>query len=419
MNLFDDGSFYDSFFYNLIIHLYAGMSIYVVIYPLITSVMWVVFSIYYKFHWEDHTHEKYDPHMPSVSILIPCYNEEKGMEKGIRAILNMQYENFEVVAINDGSSDRTLEICKTFLSDPRFRIIHKVNNQGKALALNDALPCVNGDIVVTMDADAEPDPHMLKHLVWQFQFSRVGAVTGHPRVKNVVNLISRIQVVEFSSIIGLLRRSQRILGRIVTVSGIIAAFRKEALYDVQGFSPDMYTEDIDVTWRLQRRFWDVRYEPRAIVWMDVPTTFHDFFKQRLRWARGLMQVLRRHSSIITHWKTRKMWAMYYESCLSTLWCLIFGIVFVVEMVRFPITLNLSQPINVEFQWIFGLFTASLVQLFMGIMMELKHDKEVWGFAPYAVFYPLFYWIFMVIITLTALPVLIKPSGKVKWSSTRR
>lgn len=408
-----------SLLYDFVSSLYTIMSLYVVIYPLVTSVMWIVFSIYYKIHWEGHTHERYESHEPTVSVVVPSYNEEKGIVKGLQAILAMEYPYFEVVMINDGSSDRTLDVCKPFLSDPRFRIINKINNQGKALALNDALPCLNGDIVVTMDADAEPEPHLLKNLVWQFQFARVGAVTGHPRVKNVVNLLTRIQVVEFSSIIGLLRRSQRILGRVATVSGIIAAFRKEALYDVQGFSPDMYTEDIDITWRLQRRFWDVRYEPRAIVWMDVPVTLSDFFKQRLRWARGLMQVIRRHLPVITHWKTRKMWAIYYESCLSTLWCMTFGIAFVTEMIRFLISLNLSQPMNMEFQWIFGLFTASLIQLFIGVFMELKHDKDVWSFAPYAIFYPLFYWIFMVVITLTALPVLIRPYRKVKWSSTRR
>lgn len=406
-------------FEYLIPILYKYISIYVVTYPLVTAIMWVILSIYYKMRWEEHTHETHQAHKPSVSIVIPAFNEENGIVKGLEAILQLKYENFEVVVVNDGSSDKTLEVCEPFLQDPRVRIINKKTNQGKALALNDALPCLNGEIVVILDADAEPEHMMLDHLVWQFQFARVGGVTGHPRVKNVVNLLTRIQVVEFSSIIGLLRRSQRIIGRIMTVSGIVAAFRKEALYDVQGFSPDMYTEDIDITWRLQRHFWDIRYEPRAIVWMDVPTTLHDFFKQRLRWARGLMQVLVRHSAVVTRWKTRKMWPIYYESCLSILWCLCFGLVFTIEMIRFPITMTLSAPVNVEFQWIFGLFTASLLQLFFGVYVELKHDKDVWNFIPYAVFYPLFYWIFMVIITLTAFPVILKPHRRVQWSSRRR
>lgn len=407
-----------TFINSILPHAYIFLSIYVVVYPLITSVMWVVFSGYYKIHWEDHTHEIYESYIPKVSIVVPAYNEEKGVVKGIKAILEIKYPNYEVMIVNDGSKDKTLEVCKPFLQDPRVRILDKKVNQGKALALNDALPCLTGDIVVVLDADAEPDHSLLTHLVWQFRFTRVGAVTGHPRVKNVINFLARIQVVEFASIIGLLRRSQRILGRIVTVSGIVAAFRKEALYDVGGFSPDMYTEDIEITWKLQRRFWDVRYEPRAIVWMDVPTTFQAFFKQRLRWARGLMQVLARHSGVIFSWKSRKMWVIYYESCLSTFWCLAYGIVVTVELFRFPISIAYSTPINIEFQWILGLFTASLVQLFLGIYIEFKHDREVWKFAPYAIFYPLFYWMFMVVITLFATPTLLRPSKAVKWSSSR-
>lgn len=407
-----------NFWNHFIPNIYLFLSMYVVVYPIITSVMWVIFSVYYKFHWEEHTHEKYEPHKPKVSILVPAYNEGKSIVKGLKAILEIKYSDYEVVIINDGSRDKTLELCMPFLEDPRVRIINKKVNQGKAFALNDALPCLNGDIVVVLDADAEPDHSLLTHLVWQFRFARVGAVTGHPRVKNVVNLLARIQVVEFASIIGLLRRSQRIFGRIVTVSGIVAAFRKEALYDVNGFSPDMYTEDIEITWKLQRRFWDVRYEPRAIVWMDVPVTFRAFFKQRLRWARGLMQVLRRHAGVIVNWKTRKMWPIYYESCLSTFWCLAYGIVFTIELLRFPVNIVFSDPIHVEFQWITALFSACLLQLFIGVLIEFKHDKEVWKFLPYVVFYPLFYWIFMVIITLFAIPVLFRPKKPVKWSSSR-
>ena len=89
----------------------------------------------------------------------------------------------------------------------------------------------------------------------------------------------------FGSIVSLLRRSQRIWGRIVTVSGVVAAFRRSAVFDVGGFSPNMPTEDIELTWKLQKRHYDVRYEPRAIVWMTVPRSWHALFRQRLRWAR--------------------------------------------------------------------------------------------------------------------------------------
>ena len=97
-------------------------------------------------------------------------------------------------------------------------------------------------------------------------------MTGNPRVANTPTLLAKMQAMEFTSIVSLLRRAQRIWGRILTMSGVVGAFRKCAMVDVGLFSPEMATEDIDLTWKLQRRFYDVRYEPRAVVGMQVPET---------------------------------------------------------------------------------------------------------------------------------------------------
>lgn len=398
---------------------YLYIVMFVITYPLVTSIIWEAFSLYYRFHWETHKYTQASTYTPPVSVIVPAYNEEKGIGKNLRALSRMSYENFEIVIINDGSTDNTVQECLPYLNDSRIRLINKKVNQGKALALNDSLPCLNGDIIVILDADAEPESDLLQNLVWHFQYPWVGAVTGHPRVKNVVNLLSRIQVVEFCSIIGLLRRSQRIWGNIMTISGIVAAFRKEAIYDVKGFRPEMYTEDIDITWRLQQHHWAVHYEPRAIVWMDVPTTLHGFFKQRLRWARGLIQVLKKNFKIIHHWKAKGMWLIYGEACLSISWCLMYGITFFTELVRFILSTIAGLSVQTSLQWTFVLFTATLIQLFIGILIEYRYDRDVVKFAPYAIFYPIFYWIFMVIVTLAAIPVLWKSwKEQVVWSSKR-
>ena len=98
---------------------------------------------------------------------------------------------------------------------------------------------------------------------------RVGAVTGNPRVINRNSLLAKLQAIEFTSIVSLQRRGARIWGKLLTMSGVVGAFHRDALYDVNFYSPQMVTEDIDVTWRLQLRYWDIRYEPRAVVWMRV------------------------------------------------------------------------------------------------------------------------------------------------------
>ena len=110
-----------------------------------------------------------------------------------------------------------------------------------------------------------PYPFVLvKHL---HESVRVGAVTGNPRIRNRSTLLGKLQVGEFSSIIGMIKRAQRIYGRVFTVSGVVVAFRKSALQRIGYWNCDMATEDIDVSWRLQLDHWDVRYEPNALCWI--------------------------------------------------------------------------------------------------------------------------------------------------------
>lgn len=125
--------------------------------------------------------------------------------------------------------------------------------------------CIDGDALLDRDAVA----YIVAPLI---QFPRVGAVTGNPRIRTRSTLIGRVQVGEFSSIIGLIKRTQRVYGQIFTVSGVVAAFRRRALAEVGYWSPDMITEDIDISWKLQLRHWSVFFEPRALCWILMPET---------------------------------------------------------------------------------------------------------------------------------------------------
>lgn len=101
-------------------------------------------------------------------------------------------------------------------------------------------------------------------------FPRIGAVTGNPRILNRSSILGKLQVGEFSSIIGLIKRAQRTYGRIFTVSGVIAAFRKTALVRVGFWSDDKITEDIDISWKLQMDHWDIQYIPQALCYIYMP-----------------------------------------------------------------------------------------------------------------------------------------------------
>src|SRR5690554_7712480 len=106
---------------------------------------------------------------------------------------------------------------------------------------------------------------------------------------------------------------------VCTIAGVVCAFRKSALEEVQGWKTDMVTEDIDISWRLQLAGGHVRYEPRALCWVLMPETLSGLFRQRLRWAQGGAEVFLRYFSQTIKWKKRRLWAPFVEFFLSCMW----------------------------------------------------------------------------------------------------
>ncbi|NDG02487.1 MAG: glycosyltransferase, partial [Synechococcaceae bacterium WBB_34_004] len=235
-----------------------------------------------------------------VSILIPCYNEAANLADTIRYALESAWPQFELIAINDGSSDDTGRLLEQWAArDPRVRVVHLAKNQGKAMALQAGALLARHELMVCIDGDALLDAQAVAWLVRRFQADPgLGAVTGNPRIRNRTSLLGRIQVGEFSSIIGLIKRAQSMLGGLFTVSGVITAFRRSALHEVGYWSVDMLTEDIAITWALQRAGWRVAYEPQALVWILMPETLRGLWKQRLRWAEGGIQVLLANANLL-------------------------------------------------------------------------------------------------------------------------
>ena len=122
---------------------------------------------------------------------------------------------------------------------------------------------------------------------------------------------------EFSSIVGLIKRAQRTYGRLFTVTGVIAAFRRTALDRVGYWNADILTEDIDISWKLQMDHWDVRYEPRALCSILMPETLRGLWSQRLRWSKGGAQVVKPTRDLVG--AAPRMWPILLESWLSGAW----------------------------------------------------------------------------------------------------
>lgn len=402
---------------------YTLAMIFFAAYPIVTSIMWITTAVLFRLRWEDAAAplpNKPDAELPFVSILVPAHNERAVIADSVAAMLQLDYPSFEVLVIDDGSKDGTLSALDALIHDRRLRLVRKQINEGKALALNDALLLARGEILVGLDADAEPDPQLLRHIVPHFDFPRVAAVTGNPRVCNTETFLARLQAMEFSSIISLLRRAQRVWGRIVTVSGVVSAVRRSAVIDVGGYSPDMPTEDIELTWKLQKRFYDVRYEPHAVCWMKVPISYRGLFKQRLRWARGLMQVLHKHVDVMFTWKTRRLWPVFVESSLSILWALCFVALTTIWAVSYAVGLPPVGASPIPNIWGMVIASVCLGQLLVGALIDRRYDTQILRLFPYSVWYPIIYWAFLAVTTVMSLPYLFRKPAKtgIRWDTSR-
>jgi biofilm PGA synthesis N-glycosyltransferase PgaC len=377
---------------------------FVAAYPIVTGVMWTITSlIFYSRNERDALPVQPDAELPYVSVVVAAYCEEAVIERTLGALLALDYPAYEIVVVDDGSTDRTAELLRPYAADGRIRLVEKRRNEGKAMALNDAIPIARGEIVTIVDADIQPCGDTLRHLVAHFQHGRVAAVAGNPQVTNVSSLLAKVQATEFASIVSVLRRAQRVWGRILTVSGAVCAFRKTAIVDVGLFDPEMATEDIALTWKLQRRFYDVRYEPRAVVAMQVPETMRGLYRQRRRWATGLAQVLRRNAPMLRDWRTRRMWPVFAEAVLSIAWAYTAVTMTCFWLASYAVGLHPLGANPVPNFWGMVIATVALVQLAVGVWLDRHYNRGVTRFYLWAAMYPLFYWMFMLVVTVFATP----------------
>lgn len=391
-------------------------------YPAVMAMMWVLGAL--VFYWSNERNKDgiIPENLPLVSILMPAHNESSILKQVVEQMVNLDYPDYEVILINDGSTDNSSEVMKE-LSEKydRVRVVDLDKNCGKANALYLGLIASKGEILVGVDADSYLDKkalrYMVSHFVNRHNGERVGAVTGNPRVRNRGSLLGKIQLCEYASIISLIKRTQRVLGKVMTVSGVCVAYRKRALMDCGFWDRDMMTEDIAVTWKLEKNFWDVRYEPRALCWMLVPETVKGLWRQRKRWSEGGLEVVFRHWDIFKSWRRRRMTPIYLEQVASFVWSvcwLVLTTILIVAEIR-------GKHVFTEYLWKSQFLSfVCLVQFAVAVWLESHYDRNLIKNTWSVIWYPILYWYINVFITLGSLLKAILPNKKLAtWKSPDR
>lgn len=231
---------------------------------------------------------------PPVSVLIPAFNEEEAIVQTVASALGSDYPNMEIIVVDDGSKDRTLELLnENFAGNPKVRIIHQTN-RGKSNALDHALTESSSPIVVTIDADTYIAPDAISKLVRNFYDSRIGAVAGNVKVGNRTRWLTRWQALEYITSQNLEKRAFDLLNCIPVVPGAVGAWRMDAIRAAGGFSTETVAEDTDLTIAIRRAGWRISYDEEAIGWTQAPETAEALVRQRFRWTYGTLQSVWKH-----------------------------------------------------------------------------------------------------------------------------
>ncbi|MFV1997882.1 MAG: poly-beta-1,6-N-acetyl-D-glucosamine synthase [Acidiferrobacterales bacterium] len=404
---------------------------FVFFYPLFMAIFWMMGSImfYFRREWGHRTPPVLDVY-PHVSILVPCHNEELCVQDTIDHLDKNNYPHFDIIVINDGSTDNTANLLEESSARvDKLRVITLTRNYGKAKALQAGATASQGEFLMCIDADALLDKDALFWMMEHFLSGpRVGAVTGNPRVINRNSLLSRIQIGEFSAIVGMIKRTQRSIGRLFTVSGVNACYRRSAVHKVGYWSSDTVTEDVDMSWRLQLAHWDIRYEPKALTWILVPESFKGLWNQRLRWARGGFEAATHFASNMRAWRSRRMWTVFVEYWVGVLWCFALASTFVFWAATLILPAGWwpeSLVINSLLPGWTGVILAvtCLVQFTVGLGLDSKYEKRgLMRYLFWAIWYPALYWVISAATTVAAILIGIKNISKSRtglWSSPGR
>jgi biofilm PGA synthesis N-glycosyltransferase PgaC len=325
--------------------------------------------------------------MPLVTILVPAYNEGAVIQGSIRSLLHLDYPAYEVIVVDDGSSDDTYVKASAYEGEHgnvTVRVITRVNG-GESRALNTGIENAEGEMILCMDGDSTLANQTLRkavrHLVVE---PNVAAVAGSVKVVNRSNMLTRLQALEYIEGLNMVRAAQGFFRLVNIIPGPIGLFRKSVLLDVGGYDHDTFAEDCDLTLKLLRAGWQVKYEPAAVAFTEAPEELQDLLKQRYRWTRGILQAIKKHKRVLVDFRegfgvTFTLWYMIFEGICWPAMNVFAHVLFVFTAAKY----GTAVPLVI---WFAQLTVLDLAAALYCVVIE----GESLALVPYAVMYRAFF-----------------------------
>lgn len=351
--------------------------------------------------------------VPSVSVIVPAFNESATIIDNIRTLLSLYYSDFEIVVINDGSTDDSMEkIIEAYelekvnyyfdyrLGCERIKGVYKSMNRsfkklmvvdkengGKSDALNAGLNVVKNDLIVCIDADSIIEQDALLRMVKPFleeKDRKVIGTGGVIRIANSCEIVSgkitkihlpkkwlpRAQVMEYTRdfLIGRIAWSE--LDGLLLISGALGMFDREVVIQAGGYSTKTVGEDMELVVRIRRYMadqgikYDVVYIPDPLCWTEVPSRLGDLARQRSRWTRGTMETLWTHRKLFFNRKYGNLGLLGYPYWLFFEW--------------FAPILEFLGLIVFTFLVIMGKLNLSFFLLLLGFVYFFAVSLSIWS-----------------------------------------
>lgn len=343
------------------------------------------------------TYGSVKPYQPKVSVIVPAWNEEVGILATLHSILRNQYENLEIIVVNDGSTDRSRQIVDNFIKKysrtSRAKISdlkqYYVKNGGKGKALNIGIRKSTGEIIMTMDADSSLAPDAIPNLVEHFRDQSIAAVVGQVRIGNTRGrIIGRMQQLEY--LFGFyFKRAHCVMGAEYIYGGACTAFRRSATFEYFGlFDEANKTEDIEMSMRTKYYGLKSAYAEDVLCYTEGASTYAGLINQRLRWKKG------RFDTFVKYRRMFFSWTKHHNKSLGWL-VLPLALFAELQLILEPI----SATLLITYSIISGEYVSlALSMLFIGISYivialfgeHMKFSERLKLIGLWPITWPLFY-----------------------------